>query len=870
MRRCNQRLDNQLGEALDLLGEYADVPLQPRTFLSEYPAGAALSHVARQAAALPAEKRFVVWKRWTFPRNNQPAVRVLAVRTTTETTPPAFDSLVPWKRGVAKGAAEHPRPAGEAISTVDLLIEAARDAGRLDDLAVAVNELVAKNCERAEALAALVAIARGAGEEVLPFVRQQIADYPSRMAPARLPLRREDWLLARACRELPDLQDLGEEYLNLLIQHAQQFDYIYWLPTIYHDLYRSRSRRGATAGATPARDPGLQFWHPVSHEAADRRAHGEVTPWWMLHEDLLGFLGGREFDLLYFDYPLTGDFEFTFESLDGRWEEGNACYGGLVFEALHGFMPPWIWPVGLPEWLIQPEVPKRQGEFNAVRLEVRPDRIRCFVNDKLTLETEEPSAASPWLALYLPQSRRGIFRNPRLQGHPRIPRDVRLTDGDHLEGWISRFYGEAPPRRLTAGRPRNSSTAMADTTKPTWTARDGEIQGDMIPNAAGPLRQSRLFYHRPLRNGESIRYEFLYEPNGTEVHPALDRLTFLLDTQGVRLRWMTDTEGVDPWSGLPADNVIDEPERRRGPRPLPLKAGQWNSVRLSLGNSEIALELNDVEIYRRPIEPDNDRLFGFYHNAAATTARVRAIVVSGDWPETLPVDTLENVFAFSEEPRSIAERRARHSAIGEEYFLMSWKNVLGSAAGRPVDKRYALLREWVLPNQDHPTFRLAGGLNPHLCGAADAPVAATAAEKGARDEVEFAAPVLELIAVARQLDKLDELARLIEKSPVETGHDQRCRLALLALIEMTRRDKVASIAALRELRKSAQLPSNAISSWMCWPEFVVAWTALGSPELSQAAHELVQVVLTIDLKEPASADWQALFQSLRERAKAAP
>ena len=44
--------------------------------------------------------------------------------------------------------------------------------------------------------------------------------------------------------------------------------------------------------------------------------------------------------------------------------------------------------------------------------------------------------------------------------------------------------------------------------------------------------QSRLYYHRPLRDGDVITYEFLYEPGQVMVHPALDRLAFLLEPGG--------------------------------------------------------------------------------------------------------------------------------------------------------------------------------------------------------------------------------------------------------------------------------------------------------------------------------------------------
>ena len=37
-----------------------------------------------------------------------------------------------------------------------------------------------------------------------------------------------------------------------------------------------------------------------------------------------------------------------------------------------------------------------------------------------------------------------------------------------------------------------------------------------------------------------IEYEFFYDPDKAMVHPMLDRFTFLLEPEGVKLHWLTD------------------------------------------------------------------------------------------------------------------------------------------------------------------------------------------------------------------------------------------------------------------------------------------------------------------------------------------
>ena len=110
-----------------------------------------------------------------------------------------------------------------------------------------------------------------------------------------------------------------------------------------------------------------------------------------------------------------------------------------------------------------------------------------------------------------------------------------------------------------------------------WAASDGVIHGRRVfaesqskrASAAvsdGPSEadQSRLCYFRPLRDGDTLSYEFLFEPGQVMVHPALDRLVFLCEPAGVRLHWMT--EAFNDLSGLTATTRSTSPRTAAGPR----------------------------------------------------------------------------------------------------------------------------------------------------------------------------------------------------------------------------------------------------------------------------------------------------------------
>ena len=93
---------------------------------------------------------------------------------------------------------------------------------------------------------------------------------------------------------------------------------------------------------------------------------------------------------------------------------------------------------------------------------------------------------------------------------------------------------------------------------------------------------------------------------------------------------------------MPADNALLEPLSRRGPRPLPLKEGDWNAVTLSRADGKVTLTLNDEVIYQRAVDFGGDHSFGFYRDRTKTSVKIRNVVMTGDWPETLPDDVLEN------------------------------------------------------------------------------------------------------------------------------------------------------------------------------------------------------------------------------------
>ena len=192
----------------------------------------------------------------------------------------------------------------------------------------------------------------------------------------------------------------------------------------------------------------------------------------------------------------------------------------------------------------------RTAFLNRQSVRVRDDAAEFLINGHPVHQEER--LAGPWLALNADHGRVPVFANLRLSGNPVIPRQVSLLAGDDLTGWLAVRYGESREQASPAEQQLALVPAVLRTSVPTiehdWWAEADTIRGQRV--AADAPRQSLLSYHRPLLENERISYEFLYVPGETAVHPALGRITFLLEPEGVALHWLTDG---DPRSDRTAD-----------------------------------------------------------------------------------------------------------------------------------------------------------------------------------------------------------------------------------------------------------------------------------------------------------------------------
>lgn len=539
------------------------------------------------------------------------------------------------------------------------LLAAADDAGRLRQFVSELRELSADEHPHAQLLTTLADIYdsrsdRAALATVLNSLADQraaAADDAQKDQKLSLSVVRNDALLVSAAMAVEELRPACVR----LVDAYQNAGSTELPPAVMSFLRRLRATAimrqhspETVADAFFRETPSL--WMSAGNHGllTDGGATGCDQPIWLTHEEHINRLAGPGDDLLLFRYPLTGAFELKTEvAVIGEGAAG-LCYGGTGFDANTNWFT--VTTIGRPDQAARqwPFIaPQEFRLFNRANFRSDGAGIMFLSNLHPGWRAElQDCAGSPWLGLRAIGTGRIYFRNLEVVGTPRIPQEVVLTASEGLAGWAA-SYGEQLPQ-IQKPFPTRPPQPSPDR-EPDWFVEGDELRSRGVADPkADELNPAHLAYIRPCQPGETVRCEFYYQPGQNAVHPTLGRVAFLLEEGGVRLRWLTDLS--TEWTGLEADNAIVEPLNRRGGGTLPLKANDWNSVSMKLTDAVVTLTLNDQVIYERPVDEITDRRFGLYHDRSRSEVRVRNVVLTGDWPETIPEEQLKRLVAADSQP----------------------------------------------------------------------------------------------------------------------------------------------------------------------------------------------------------------------------
>jgi hypothetical protein len=590
--------------------------------------------VVARAKPLPPAERYRALAAWVLPTEFRPAFQLAGVAK-------PLDVL-----GVVD---REPQPPGRRVLLGNRfeapcleLIAAAKDAGRLDELADRVakagpapaDELFRRS---RLALLAVVRAAQGRDGEAADLLAQLRTAAEALRPDAPGPERWPDLIAVLGTLGRPALATLTADLagaMNATLDRALGQN----VPVEDREWWMRACRAARAQVQVPAQPSGsLAHWDSVPGLTAASRGQGWGRPFWLYRDGAVTHHPGHAEDYLILRTPLRGDFEVACELKVAAWRDAYVRYGAhefvLNFDRKKYRLHDNVRGSGR-DVTISPPLPLASGGSYQFKLAVRDGWLRASVDGRELAAERIGASPDPWLMLHCPYNHTAEVRNLRITGTPTVPGSIDLLAGDDLGLWRP-YLGQ-----ISGAEIRNYGGSYGSGT---WVKRGEELYAfgkkpdppeEGRPVLPRSFPESAIYYQRPMLEDGAVEYEFYYDPDRALVHPMFDRLVFLLEPEGVKLHRLTD--GPYDHSGVPFDNAADEPACRRGPSRLPLTAKAWNRVQLAVAGDTVKVAVNGTPVYERPIEPTNQRLFGLFHYTDRTEVRVRAMTYAGDWPKQLP------------------------------------------------------------------------------------------------------------------------------------------------------------------------------------------------------------------------------------------
>ncbi len=633
-----------------------------------------LCRAARRLEAESAADRNTRIKDWMFPASANAPLRNAQCFVPAEFPPEWFFLPNVVAQPIDSESVADQTPAWNSdgvISFLEMLVQAAADTSQLDEL-TRLAEAKADRCEIARSLARLAAFALARSKNETPdasALRTELHQATAAPGNARVKLW-PVYLLARAmCRD-DAYRSAGIEVLDELLSVS---DSVPLRPLQSHCVRdRAVARIALTGGhVEPASDPQLQLWQPGGYYFHAGSQAGTWPAWWVEHAGVILSAAGPEVSTLQFACPLTGSFELTANMSRDAGAEPAVQFGRVTFYPCVGLDKAVVRSIGEQETVPRKVEPEPAGTSARIRIVATAENVRFYREDALLFEDAAPSSTTPWLVLVSRSPRACAWTDLKISGSPQSPREVRLIEDDRMEGWMSPLYRERLPRQFASKLVDSGAMALErpQDSSGDWSVVQGELIGKALGAAASKIiSQSWLAYHRTLQPGDALSYEFYYEPGKAIVWPSLGRTAFLVEPAGVRLHWITDIPHMAV-GGLTPDNAVIDPRSRPDRAGIPLRPNNWNSMVVTISDQTARLSLNGTDIYAHPLAAADSRLFGFFHYRSHSQARVRAVVLRGNWLSTLSPEELSQPFARRGEWILTPEMRKGLETLMDEPWL---------------------------------------------------------------------------------------------------------------------------------------------------------------------------------------------------------
>ena len=615
--------------------------------------------VIEVARSMPLEARYDYLKNHVLPSSSHSDFRLFGKFTTTNPPEPQTDRLTELvKKQNVHSAGRHRRvrTGGRFVSPVYELLQTAHELNRLADLAAvaetsSVTGEVQERCRLAFMTMATIAREDHAAAAVLMdelyqrFLMQRFSRFQDRM-PETLLLSfavERGVLLDEASLFLASIQDSQ-------IRAGKDHGPTEWDVLIINLIGRIRywklpSEKRSTAWSE---NPDLNSWHWVTRTHSWSNGLGLPHGHIQRTDDSVDVFAKLDDEFLLFVSPLRGNYSLEclctcfgwkeiHPQINGTWMTPGYHHESVQFGEMYRRGS---------EQKLSPKL-SRVDEWINFRVDVRDGICSRYLNGRLISADRLPPDHDPWVAIRNPGTGTGSVRRVHITGNPTVPDSVRLSEL-RSGAWIAAdqlAVASNPAGQPVRKRPITHLLSWNPWHEDPWTpellswqletepSEPTQIVGHRKPELVGTGSERMLRYLWPLVWDCEVSYEFSYEEGRSIVHPVLGLNALLLDQDGVKTHRVTngvwDDSGLDPVNVFPSNNQLTTST-------IPLKSGQWNQMTMQIVGDELTLKLNGVPIFVAPIAATNERTFGLFYFCDQSEARVRNVILKGDWPKQVP------------------------------------------------------------------------------------------------------------------------------------------------------------------------------------------------------------------------------------------
>ena len=523
--------------------------------------------------------------------------------------------------------------------TALMLTQVAAELGKTDALVKTLKSRSKQKLDTADQISMLARLAAN-GESAVPEMSEALKALVDRLRQNRpatddrkIQIPELELVLISQVIKAGETSKFVDEFLTELRHfaiRAHQYQIISAL-----GILRGSTNFGPTAGASVSSP--LQHFISMSVPSSTDVEAANLRPMHAINsEGWVSSTGGYNVNLLLLKYPVTGSFTMTAEIKDGWWAESDVSYGGVLYQP-NGWNKLALIRVlrgGKP--IPVPVKNAKFGDVDTETLKITPDKTQGLCNGEVYAQ-DRSTSSYPWPAVSQHFYRTSQWKNFKITGNPVIPRQVHLLDST-LRGWTALGNNHLlPPHLLLAKEGKQASKSANSVNSKTYLFKDGEL----IFNAkklSGHFDQGgQMQYLRPLLDGEELTWKFFWKQGESEVHPMIGRTTFVLSDQGTQPSYTAVATDLSTIKLIKAADTQERPSSL-APKVSP-QNDAWNTIKMVRRGDVIQLHLNGQKVVELPVTNQTAKI-GFSRDADRN-CRIKDMILTGDWPETLPNNLMQ-------------------------------------------------------------------------------------------------------------------------------------------------------------------------------------------------------------------------------------